>query len=941
MSIFDKKKSKKLTSKSVRNGKDANAEGTGREPAEAEDTTSRARKDRNPKPAGSSEAGAARQKAPKLSTDERRALAEATLREQATAEKVKSEASSVQDATVKALYQRGIVTVDQVNAALEFGTDSSNLWRLLLDVEGVNHDDVYRFVATTAGFREFPYLDATPSREFIDELVPGIGRETMITMLNNGLLAVDFEPGLSAAPSRVTLVTKDPTHPSLREILESMPFSVELTFAPESAVASRLEAVYGWLHETSRYGTDPDMDVLAPSETDLADGESGVVDLGSYAADGALAIESKANFESEPPVDTNSMDHGDAREKSHPELTAVDSPKIQDGPKSVSASPPLREANQVRDRVLNHLLEKGIVTVEQIAEAQRKTKNVKGKDAAWRYLAQSSGVNREYVFREVADLYAFKHAEITETSPDQDFVLLTMETIVESHREQLIDAMLIPFELFIDTETGAGRIIFATHDPTRPDINVLLHQLDLGRFEVQYAPEKSIHRLLNEIFPRRNEFLDKLTNQETAFDLGINHQNTNATMVDEDALEAEMSRSNLINLFEATLIEAVRKGVSDIHVFPNARRQVEIHFRTDGRLKLWHTEEAVHPEAFLAVVKDNARNVDRFERDKAQDGFIQRTIDDTLIRFRVSILPIATANAEIRAESIVIRILDDRKVMTDLGALGMLDSAKERFDKAIRQPHGMVILTGPTGSGKSTTLVASLYQVITPEVNVLTVEDPVEYIIRGVRQIKLSHKLGVEDALRSILRHDPDIVMVGEMRDQQTAELAIKLANTGHLTFSTLHTNDAPAAVSRLYKMGVEPFLIAYAINLVVAQRLIRTVCPDCRTPDDDPDRVLMKSLGWTEDEIEDATLFKANRGSGCSTCNSAGYKGRRALCETLYFSSNIRQMIASSEDSIDEESIRRIAIEEGMLTLEHSARVLVSRGETTVSEMLKVVGSA
>ena len=171
-------------------------------------------------------------------------------------------------------------------------------------------------------------------------------------------------------------------------------------------------------------------------------------------------------------------------------------------------------------------------------------------------------------------------------------------------------------------------------------------------------------------------------------------------------------------------------------------------------------------------------------------------------------------------ESVVIRILDDRKVIRDLDKLGLAGIGKEKFVKAINQPQGMVILTGPTGSGKSTTLVAALYQVINPEVNVLTVEDPVEYVIEGARQLKIGYKMNFEQAIRSILRHDPDIVLVGEMRDKETAEIAIKLANTGHLTFSTLHTNDAPSAVSRLFKMGIEPFLIAYAINLIVAQRL-------------------------------------------------------------------------------------------------------------------------
>jgi type IV pilus assembly protein PilB len=230
--------------------------------------------------------------------------------------------------------------------------------------------------------------------------------------------------------------------------------------------------------------------------------------------------------------------------------------------------------------------------------------------------------------------------------------------------------------------------------------------------------------------------------------------------------------------------------------------------------------------------------------------------------------------------------------------------------------------------------------VVTSEVNVLTIEDPVEYIISGVRQIKLGNKLDLEGALRAVLRHDPDIVMVGEMRDRATAELAIKLANTGHLTFSTLHTNDAPAAVSRLYKMGVEPFLIAYAINLIVAQRLIRTLCGRCKVEDRDRDEVLMRGLGFSSEEISDAKLFTSGHDPKCPVCGGKGFKGRRAISETLSFSPKIRHTIAESGAEVNEEEIRRIAIEEGMLTLQDSARILVLRGETSVHEMLRTTAS-
>ena len=247
-----------------------------------------------------------------MTPEERKALAEATLRNQASSEKNDSADLSVQDPTVKAMYQRGLVSSDHVEAALALGSDTSNLWRMLLDVDGVGTDDVYRFVAAAAGFREFPYLDATPSHEFIEELVPGIGRDTMMTLLAEGLLPVDFEPGLSAAPSRVTLVTKDPTHPSLESLIESLPFSVELTFAPEATLSGRLTAVMGWMSEASRYGTNPETDVPAPAPMSAAPLEvSGdVLDLGSYGVDGGLVIQEQAAEDAQEIISENHEPEG-------------------------------------------------------------------------------------------------------------------------------------------------------------------------------------------------------------------------------------------------------------------------------------------------------------------------------------------------------------------------------------------------------------------------------------------------------------------------------------------------------------------------------------------------------------------------------------------------------------------------------------------------------
>jgi len=592
------------------------------------------------------------------------------------------------------------------------------------------------------------------------------------------------------------------------------------------------------------------------------------------------------------------------------------------------------------DRVVEMLLRRGVVDMEEVESAQDQRDSEHPDVALWRVLAEQEGVDQEAIYERAARIYAFSVADLDAKKPDLDFVQSTVESFTEKQQQQLLDLVLVPHHV----ETSSGRqkkVILITHDPMRPEVHRLARSLDLNQFELRYAPKSTVNELLSEAFPKDNEYLERL-DEESGLDLGQNfEEEEGGDLVDEEKLEEEINQSTLINLFEATLVEAVREGVSDIHIFPNSNKEVEIHFRIDGRLQHWHTEDRVHPEALLSVVKDNSMNVDRFESDAAQDGFIQRDVDGTRIRYRVSIMPIASSSQDIDSESVVIRVLDDRKVITDLEKLGLGPRALEQFEHAINQPYGMVILTGPTGSGKSTTLVAALHRVMGPEENVLTIEDPVEYIIEGARQIKLSDKLQLEDALRSVLRHDPDTVMVGEMRDKETAELAIKLANTGHLTFSTLHTNDAPSAVSRLYKMDIEPFLIAYAINLVVAQRLIRTLCPRCKIEDPDPDPVQLKQLGFSEEQAENETFYLANEDSGCGQCSGTGYDGRRAIAEALHLSQEIREMIVEAEDMVDEGAIREHAEQEdGMRSLQASARQAVLKGQTSVDEMMRVVAS-
>ncbi len=622
----------------------------------------------------------------------------------------------------------------------------------------------------------------------------------------------------------------------------------------------------------------------------------------------------------------------DGREVAPPVSSYELSETSTNGTEASEAFDPLH----LRDRVVIKLLFGEFVTEEQVAQAWERWRKMseEKRPALWRVLMTVSGVDASTVREEAAKTYAFDTVSVPEEAIRQ-FIEKVKEQDLFSDEQwrELIDARVLP----VGQEDGKdGRVmVFGTHEPTRHLVSELLKRLPVRRFEVQYLSEDTLDTLLQAASSQRNQYLDAVEEGEVAVDLGSSFDQQES-LVDEDELESQMSRSALINLFEAMLVEAVHQEVSDIHIVPGKQREVEIHFRKNGELTPWHINKRIHPEAFLAVVKDNTLNVDRFERQKAQDGFIQRSVDNTVIRYRVSILPITTTDSSLHAESVVIRVLDDRRVISSLRELGLPDHTYKKVDRAIRQPYGMVVLTGPTGSGKTTTLYAALQEVVTPRLNVITVEDPVEYVLPGVRQVKLSHKLGMEQAMRSILRHDPDIVMVGEMRDRETAELAIKLANTGHLTFSTLHTNDAPSALSRLYKMGIEPFLIASSINLVVAQRLIRTLCSACKEPETIADEML-EAYGF-EDVPADATFYRHTRSDDCPVCGGTGFNGRRAICEGLPFSDEIRKHIVTAGEVIDEQVITKTALDEGMVTLQGAARQAVLRGETSLQEMLRVV---
>lgn len=588
------------------------------------------------------------------------------------------------------------------------------------------------------------------------------------------------------------------------------------------------------------------------------------------------------------------------------------------------------------NKFAQYLVKNEFLPAETMQKAEQKMKEYGGVSAGAlaRVLEIEFGAPHDLVYEALALHYAFPvyKKSIEEISDRQ---LDACKSVLDSMRRdsdedfkrKLLFHKIVPFGL-VRGNRDALKVL--TSDPTNQVIQDITARTQFKRLEIFWSPLKTIEDIIERVAPQKNEFLQLL--EEAGQVLG-DLQQDDILELDEQELDDEINKSLLVNLFEGALIEAVRKDASDIHIIPSGKSTVDVYFRLDGKLQLWLRQENTPPEALTAVVKDRSTNVDRFERDTAQDGFAQRLVDDHLIRFRISILPIVSQEYERRFESVVIRVIDDRKVITDFRKLGFQAQAEQELMKSINTSKGIVILTGPTGSGKSTTLLAALHHVIHPGVNVLTCEDPVEYVIRGARQLKIGHKMSFEQAVRSILRHDPDIVMVGEIRDKTTAETAVKLANTGHLTFSTLHTNDAPSAITRLYKMGIETFLLAYSINIIIAQRLVRKLCVHCRRPLSKESWEAARQIGITQEELEKGLIFEP---VGCPKCRN-GYKGRTSVAEALYFYPEIRAEIMKSVSEIDEERIREIAESKGMLSMRESGLERMREGLTDLSEVLYV----
>ncbi len=418
--------------------------------------------------------------------------------------------------------------------------------------------------------------------------------------------------------------------------------------------------------------------------------------------------------------------------------------------------------------------------------------------------------------------------------------------------------------------------------------------------------------------------LDSIADEEA----DVETVKTEEDEIDLAGLAKSSEAAPVVKLTNILLIDSLKRGASDIHIEPY-EKEFRVRFRIDGILYNVMALPLKLRDPLTSRIKIMAK-LDIAEKRLPQDGRIKirLKVEDRSrdMDFRVSCLP------TLWGEKIVLRLLDKTKLMLDMTKLGFEPASLERFQRAIAKPYGIVLVTGPTGSGKTNTLYSAIAALNKPDTNIMTAEDPVEFNLPGINQVQIRDNIGLNfaAALRSFLRQDPNTILVGEIRDYETAEIAVKAALTGHLVLSTLHTNDAPSTVSRLVNMGIEPFLVGTAVNLIQAQRLIRRICNNCKEEVKDMPAKTLIEIGFTPDQVGSFKLYK---GRGCGVCNGTGYKGRVGLYEVMEISEGIRDLIMVGATAVE---IKRKALEEGMLTLRMSGLEKIKAGITTVEEVLR-----
>jgi len=555
------------------------------------------------------------------------------------------------------------------------------------------------------------------------------------------------------------------------------------------------------------------------------------------------------------------------------------------------------------------LLNKKIITEEQLIQAIELQKREGGRIGS--NLIKLGFITEERLVQFLSEQYGVPAIDLSKEEIDPSVV------------KYIPYEVAIKYMIFPVSKNGASLRV-AMVDPSN------IFAMDDIKFMTGYdvepvvAAESSIKEAINKYYEQSDALQSVVEDMAGFEEENLDLIQDNEEDIDISELKTAVEDAPVVKLVNLILSEAITRGASDIHLEPY-EKVFRVRYRIDGVLYDVMQPPVKLKAALSSRIKIMA-DLDIAERRLPQDGRIKIKVRDKTVDLRVSTLP------TLYGEKIVMRILDKSSLMLDLTKLGFEEKALSEFEDAIRSPYGMILVTGPTGSGKTTTLYSALNTINRVDVNIMTVEDPVEYNLPGINQVQVKEEIGLTfaSALRSFLRQDPDIIMVGEIRDLETAEIAVKAALTGHLVLSTLHTNDAPSTISRLLNMGIEPFLVSASVILILAQRLCRKVCEHCKETEEIPEHVL-REMGFTEEEAKAVVCYK---GRGCNSCGGTGYKGRIALYEVMPVGEEIKDMIIRGANASE---LKKKAIELGMKTLRMSGLTKIKEGITSVEEVLRV----
>ncbi len=551
------------------------------------------------------------------------------------------------------------------------------------------------------------------------------------------------------------------------------------------------------------------------------------------------------------------------------------------------------------------LVSSGVVNTQQVEECQKEMEST--GISLDRCLIEKKFATAEQLAKAYAEYASYEYIDsITEKMAD-------LELLGKIPLQFLRDNVVIPIK-------KDGAVTIVTSNPLNFQPLDELTMLLGGEVKYAVAPESVIVEGINRYYPLEGgkQMMEELEEEDKELD------EVALEGIEEKDILTMATEAPIIKLVNQILFQAVKRGASDIHIEP-FEKELRVRFRIDGVMQNVMTIPKRVQGALVSRIKIMA-NLDIAEKRVSQDGRINIKVADKAIDIRVSILPVAFG------ERVVMRILDKSRSFKPLAEMGMSEHDYKWVSEAIEEPNGIVFVTGPTGSGKTTTLYSILSDLNKPETNIITVEDPVEYQFTGIGQVQVKEKVGMTfaSALRSILRQDPDVVMIGEIRDQETAQIAIQAALTGHLVLSTLHTNDAPASVTRLIDMGVEPFLIASSVIIIIAQRLVRKLCDKCKQKYNPPEE-LLRRLGITPEEAKKITFYEPKK---CEDCTQTGYKGRIPIFEVMKMTDDIAKLIMERADA---SQLKKQAIADGMTLLVQDGVRKIKEGLTTIEEVLSV----